>query len=233
MLFNYYFFSYILFFLNLQRILKGQDLSGVLPASVAKLPYIIFLDLWANYLNGTIPKEWASTKLEVLSVGINRLSGPIPEYLGNITSLIYLTLENNMFSGEVPASLGKLANLVTLVLNTNNLTGSIPAELSHLPKLKHIRLSSNNFVGKLPSFSSLTNLQILEIQGSGFEGPIPSGISLLKNLTELRISDLNGEGSDFPQLGHMTEMTRLMLRSCNISGKIPTDILQMSHLQIL
>ncbi|KAL6560283.1 hypothetical protein OROHE_006290 [Orobanche hederae] len=79
--------------------------------------YIIYLcsDFWANYLNGTIPKEWASTKLEVLS------------------------LENNMFNRQVPASLGKLVNLVVLVLNTNNLTGSIPAELSHLPKLKEIK----------------------------------------------------------------------------------------------
>ncbi|KAK2982053.1 hypothetical protein RJ640_017404 [Escallonia rubra] len=39
-----------------------------------------------------------------------------------------------------------------------------------------------------------------EIQGSGFEGPIHSSISLLSNLTELRISDLNGEDSEFPVL---------------------------------
>ncbi|KAL6529076.1 hypothetical protein OROHE_014820 [Orobanche hederae] len=70
-------------------------------------------DFWANYLNGTIPNEWASTKLE-------------------------LSLENNMFNRQVPASLGKLVNLVVLVLNTNNLTGSIPAELSHLPKLNEM-----------------------------------------------------------------------------------------------
>ncbi|KAL6524854.1 hypothetical protein OROMI_030447 [Orobanche minor] len=83
--------------------------------------YIVYLcsDLWANYLNGTIPKEWASTKLEVLS------------------------LENNMFNRQVPASLGKLVNLVILVLNTNNLTGSVPAELSHLPKLKEMSYHSN------------------------------------------------------------------------------------------
>ncbi|KAL6577144.1 hypothetical protein OROMI_011420 [Orobanche minor] len=83
--------------------------------------YIVYLcsDLRANYLNGKIPKEWASTKLEVLS------------------------LENNMFNRQVPASLGKLVNLVVLVLNTNNLIGSIPAELSHLPKLKEIAYHSN------------------------------------------------------------------------------------------
>lgn len=213
--------------------LKGQDLPGVLPPSLAKLPYIIYVDFWANYLNGTIPKEWGSTKLEVLAVGVNRLSGPIPEYLGNITSLIYLSLENNMFNGEVPASLEKLVNLEALVLNTNNLTGAIPTELSRLTKLTQLRISSNNFVGKIPRISTLTNLQRLEIQGSGLEGPIPSDIFLSNSLTELRISDLNGEGSDFPQLGHMTKMGRLMLRSCNISGKIPSDILLMPQLQIL
>ncbi|KAI3743726.1 hypothetical protein L1987_56791 [Smallanthus sonchifolius] len=46
--------------------LQGQDLDGVLPPSLAKLPYIKTIDLARNYLNGTIPPEWASTKLEFL-----------------------------------------------------------------------------------------------------------------------------------------------------------------------
>uniref|UniRef100_A0A251S4X2 Putative leucine-rich repeat domain, L domain-like protein n=1 Tax=Helianthus annuus TaxID=4232 RepID=A0A251S4X2_HELAN len=48
--------------------LKGQDLDGVLPPSLAKLPYIKTIDLTRNYLNGTIPPEWASTNLEYFPV---------------------------------------------------------------------------------------------------------------------------------------------------------------------
>nr|GEX46577.1 probable LRR receptor-like serine/threonine-protein kinase At1g07650 isoform X1 [Tanacetum cinerariifolium] len=217
--------------------LKGQDLDGILPPSLAKLPYIKKIDLTRNYLSGTIPREWASTKLEYLeylSVTVNRLSGRIPPYLGNITSLIYVSLESNMFSGTIPAELGKLKNLVNLMLHANYLSGELPVELNSLTNLAELRLSSNNFTGKIPSLESWKRLQKLEMQGSGLEGPIPESVSQLSNLTELRISDLRGKGSLFPDLSSLTNMTTLMLRSCNLNGTIPADyISQMSKLKYL
>ncbi|XP_019190167.1 PREDICTED: probable leucine-rich repeat receptor-like serine/threonine-protein kinase At3g14840 [Ipomoea nil] len=212
-------------------VLKGQDLQGVLPPSLVKLPFLKTIDLSRNYLSGTIPPQWASTNLEYLSILVNRLSGPIPKYLGNITTLVYLSLENNMFNGTVPPELGKLANLQNLILSANSLTGELPKELNALTKLTELRLSSNKFTGKLPSFQTFKNLQNLEVQASGFEGPIPQNISVLTSLTELRISELNGGGaSRFPTLTNMTGMRTLMLRRCNISGTIP-NITYMTGLQ--
>ncbi|XP_050290700.1 probable leucine-rich repeat receptor-like serine/threonine-protein kinase At3g14840 isoform X2 [Quercus robur] len=214
--------------------LKGQDLDGMLPPSLVKLPYLNTIDFTRNYLSGTIPPEWASTKLEIMSITVNNLSGPIPSYLGNITTLIYMSIESNLFSGTVPPELGNLVNLENLILSANNLTGELPVALTNLTKLTELRISSNNFIGKIPDvFQSWKQLQKLEIQASGLEGPIPSSISVLSNLTELRISDLLGNGSEFPPLKKMTGMKRLMLRSCNLSGPIPADISQMTNLQIL
>ncbi|KAK2994747.1 hypothetical protein RJ640_031020 [Escallonia rubra] len=159
-----------------ERSLTAQDLAGILPPSLAKLPFIKIINLSRNYLNGTIPPEWASTKLEKL------------------------TLSNNLFSGTVPAELGRLVNLDDLSFNANNLTGGLPLELNNLTGLLELRLGSNNFTGKMPSFENW------------------------KQLRELRISDLNGEGSEFPVLSNMTAMNKLMLRSCNISGRIPDYI---------
>ncbi|KAF3955626.1 hypothetical protein CMV_019170 [Castanea mollissima] len=215
-------------------ILVGQDLDGVPPRSLVKLPYLTYLDLNRNFLSGNIPHEWASTKLEYLVVSVNNLSGPIPSFLGNITTLRILSIESNLFSGTVPHELGNLVNLELLVLNANNLTGELPIALTNLTKLKILRISSNNFTGRMPDFfRSWKQLQKLEIQASGFEGPIPSSISVLSNLTELRISDLVGEGSKFPNLSSMTLMSRLMLRSCNITGSIPSYISDMKGIQIL
>ncbi|XP_019198520.1 PREDICTED: probable LRR receptor-like serine/threonine-protein kinase At1g07650 [Ipomoea nil] len=165
--------------------LKGQDLQGVLPPALVKLPFLKTIDLARNYLSGTIPPEWASMKLEFISLTVNRLSGPIPKYLGNITSLTYLSLENNMFTGSVPPELGKLVNLQHFILSGNYLTGELPKEFNALTELIELRLSNNNFTGKLPSFPSLKNLQILELQASGFEGPIPQNISVSTSLREL------------------------------------------------
>ncbi|XWS18555.1 hypothetical protein CRYUN_Cryun32bG0055400 [Craigia yunnanensis] len=180
------------------------------------------IDLSRNYLSGTIPPEWASTKLEKLSAIVNRLSGPIPDYLGNITTLKYLALESNMFSGPIPPQLGKLVNLENLILNANNLTGELPPALTSLTKLTEFRIGSNNFTGRIPDFfQNWKQLQELEIQASGFEGSIPPSISSLNNLIELRISDLNGGVSRFPSLRNTKRIELLMLRSCNISGQIP------------
>ncbi|KAK9022808.1 hypothetical protein V6N11_003047 [Hibiscus sabdariffa] len=214
--------------------LSGQDLDGILPRSLVKLPYIRTLELYLNYLKGSIPHEWAALKLETVSVAMNRLSGSIPGSLGNITTLKYLSLENNLFSGTIPPEFGKLVNLENLTLNTNYLTGQFPSSLANLSNLKELRISSNNFTGKIPNiFQSWKQLEKLEIQASGFEGPIPSSLTHLHNLVELRISDLPGEASKFPNLKNMKNMYRLMLRSCNISGPIPDYIWEYSQLQIL
>ncbi|XP_004309629.1 PREDICTED: probable LRR receptor-like serine/threonine-protein kinase At1g07650-like [Fragaria vesca subsp. vesca] len=202
--------------------LKGQDLAGVLPPSIAKLPYLTQIDFSRNFISGNIPSDWAATKLEFMSLSVNNLSGPIPAFLGNITTLRNLSLDTNMFSGNVPPEIGKLVNLQILVISANNLTGVLPVDLTNLTKLIELRISSNNFRGRIPDFfRSWSQLNKLEIQASGLQGPIPSSISVLSNLTELRISDLNGGCSEFPNLTNMKSMTRLMLRSCNLSGQIP------------
>ncbi|XP_042940492.1 probable LRR receptor-like serine/threonine-protein kinase At1g07650 isoform X2 [Carya illinoinensis] len=213
--------------------LKGQDLGGTLPAAVVKLPYLKQIDLNRNYLSGSIPREWASTKLEFLSISANNLSGRI-DYLGKITTLQFLSIESNLFSGPIPPELGNLVDLETLILNANNLTGELPTALTYLTRLKILRISSNSFTGRMPDFfRSWKQLQALEIQASGLKGPIPSSISVLSNLTELKISDLIGEGSPFPPLQNIGGLEKLMLRSCNISGKIPPYISNMTQLKIL
>ncbi|KAK1395257.1 hypothetical protein POM88_014313 [Heracleum sosnowskyi] len=189
--------------------LKAQDLDGILPPSLAKLPFIKQIDLTRNYLHGKIPREWASTKLESIAVTVNRLAGPIPDYLGNISALTDLSLDNNMFNGSVPPELGKLVNLKSLHLDANYFTGQLPLELNNLINLQDIRLSRNNFKGKLPNFQFWKQLQKLDIQASGFEGHLPSSISILSNLSDISISNLNGGASEFPQLQRVTQLKNL------------------------
>ncbi|XP_028080360.1 probable LRR receptor-like serine/threonine-protein kinase At1g07650 isoform X3 [Camellia sinensis] len=211
-------------------ILTGQGLSGVLPRSIVKLPYLktMWEELPSSKFIGPLPPEWASTKLEHMYLSMNHISGTIPKFLGSITSLTNLCFEGNMFNGTVPAELGNLVDLLYLNLNTNNLTGELPKEFSNLINLRELRLSSNNFNGKLPSFQSCEQLRILELEASGFEGPIPSDVSLLLNLTEIRITDLNGGASEFPKLENTTALEKLMLRNCNISGTIPVYLANFS-----
>ncbi|KAL4627268.1 hypothetical protein ACB092_05G155900 [Castanea dentata] len=142
--------------------LKSYSLPGMLPPQLVKLPYLREIDFAYNYLNGTIPLEWASTQL---------------------TSMC---LEANQFSGIVPPELGNLTNLQTLILSSNNLTGNL---------------------------------------AMAFAG--------LRNLTDLRISDIDGPNQDFPMLRSMTGIEKLVLRNCKISGEIPAYIWTMKRLEML
>ncbi|KAL2986717.1 hypothetical protein AAZX31_12G223200 [Glycine max] len=178
-------------------LLKSQNLPGKLPPELIRLPYLEEIDLTRNYLNGTIPTEWGSSNLRKISLLGNRLTGPIPKEIGNITTLESLHLTSNNFTGELPETLAKLTTLTEL------------------------RLSDNNFSGKIPDFiHRWTNLVLLSIQGSGLSGPIPSGISFLQNLTDLRISDLNGSDSTFPPINNMTKLQTLDLSFNKLSGQI-------------
>ncbi|XP_057472307.1 probable LRR receptor-like serine/threonine-protein kinase RFK1 [Actinidia eriantha] len=215
-------------------VIKGYSLPGMLPPELVKLRYLREIDFAYNYLNGTIPREWASMQLNSISLLGNRLSGEIPKELGNISSLTYLSLEANQFSGGLPLELGKLINLGTLVLSSNQLSGELPTSFAGLVNLTDFRINDNNFSGAIPDFiQNWKQLTRLEMHGSGLEGPIPSNISLLNKLKELRISDINGTGQEIPNLSNATGLTRLVLRNCNISGGIPEYIGKMSHLQML
>ncbi|KAL9322273.1 hypothetical protein ACSQ67_010326 [Phaseolus vulgaris] len=131
-------------------ILKSQNLSGTLPSELVRLPYLQKIHLSRNYLNGTIPPQWGFMKLVNISILGNRVTGPIPKELGNITTLKSLATEFNQLSGELPLELGNLPQLERLLLTSNYFIGNLPATFARLTTLKHIRLGDNQFSGTLP-----------------------------------------------------------------------------------
>ncbi|KAK6259330.1 hypothetical protein SCA6_013804 [Theobroma cacao] len=96
------------------RVLTDLNISATLPPEFSKFRHLKLLDLSRNYFTGSIPQEWATTKLEVLSFMGNRLSGPFPKVFTYITSLRNLILSSNAFNGELPPELAKLVNLTDI-----------------------------------------------------------------------------------------------------------------------
>ncbi|KAG8662596.1 hypothetical protein MANES_01G125200v8 [Manihot esculenta] len=214
--------------------LKAQNLSGIVPPEFSKFRYLELLDLSRNCLTGSIPSQWATMRLVDLSFMGNRLSGPFPKVLANITTLKNLSIEGNKLSGPIPPEIGKLVKLQKIIISSNAFTGKIPTELSKLAHLTDLRISDNNFSGKIPGFiSKLTQIQKLHIQGCSLEGPIPTSISSLTSLADLRISDLIGKGSTFPPLSDMESMKTLDLSFNNLAGGIPTTFSQLEKVDFV
>ncbi|KAJ6824357.1 putative LRR receptor-like serine/threonine-protein kinase [Iris pallida] len=213
--------------------LKGQNLTGELPAEMTNLTQLNFIDLTRNYLNGTIPVAWASLPLTNLSLLGNRISGTIPEELGNMITLKSLVLQDNEMEGPIPASLNNLINLERLFLSGNNFSGELP-DLGSLKNMTVFRIDGNPVSGKIPSFiGNWTQLQRLDMQGTSLEGPFPPTFQNLSSITQLTVSDWRGGDGKFPQVENMKGMSYLFLRNLSISGRIPDYLGTLPNLKTL
>ncbi|KAK1581280.1 hypothetical protein Q3G72_004518 [Acer saccharum] len=155
---------------------------------------------------------------------LNILATTIPEEFENLTFLRELSFQGNGLSGSIPWEIGEIATLEELVQESGNFSSLNTA---------FNRIDGSNLTGKIPDFiGNWTKLTILDLQGTSMKGPIPSSISLLTNLEELRISDLTGARSKFPNLKDMKMMKRLVLRNCLITGGIPSYIAEMKSLKL-
>ncbi|GFQ00517.1 receptor-like protein 12 [Phtheirospermum japonicum] len=89
----------------------------------------------------------------VIDFSCNNFSGPIPDTIGNLTSLYILNLSHNALDGNIPSTVGNLKQLGSLDLSSNGLTGEIPREIAGLNFLSFLNLSYNKLVGMIPTGS--------------------------------------------------------------------------------
>ncbi|KAL3381798.1 hypothetical protein AABB24_001743 [Solanum stoloniferum] len=166
------------------------------------------LVLHNNNFTGRFPSSLVNlTKLQVLSLRNNSLSGTLPEF--EINSLKTLDLSRNQFSGPIPQSLRHLLNLTVVFLGQNKLSGEIGAEM----------------------FSSMTNLSILDLSDSGlsWSGNINTTFPLLSYLA-LRSCCVK----DFPDfIFNSKNLWILDLSENEIHGQFPKWFGGLSALEIL
>ncbi|KAI4330087.1 hypothetical protein MLD38_028394 [Melastoma candidum] len=126
--------------------------------------HVVSLSLTSIGFTGNISVAITKLKyLEILDLQNNRLSGVLPEFLGDKESLETLNLANNGFVGSIPSSWGKLSNLKTLILSGNHLNGAIPESIVNLTGLTKLDLSSTDLSGKIPA-------QLLKVPSYNFTG---------------------------------------------------------------
>lgn len=180
---------------NLSRLnflyLSGNSLSGKIPATLGELKELSILDLSHNSLTGPIPNSFSSLgNLTSLNISSNFLSEQIPSGLRSLSSLRFLNLSDNNLMGFIAGELGNLGRLVELDLGSNSLSGSLPVELRGLRNLEKLVISENGLEGELSDglFSSLDQLQVVDLTGNKFVGALPV---ILLTRPHLRLLDLS------------------------------------------
>ncbi|KAF5733319.1 putative Leucine-rich repeat receptor protein kinase EXS precursor [Tripterygium wilfordii] len=199
-------------FQNLQILaLGGCQLTGRLPAWLAKLK-----------------------KLQVLDLSVNQITGAIPSWLKSLPSLFYIDFSGNFMWGGFPKELAELQALTAvggeedsidrsylelpvfvmvttksnqqynqlshfppaIYLRSNSLSGDIPIEISQLKRLHVLDLSNNNFSGIIPEeMSKLTNMEKLDLSGNLLSGEIPTSLISLTFLSSFNVASNDLQGS--------------------------------------
>ncbi|XP_050213477.1 probable inactive receptor kinase At2g26730 [Mercurialis annua] len=113
--------------------------------------------------------------LAVLSLRKNKISGLIPDEIGNCKSLTHLYLTENRLSGSIPEAISTLSNLKRLDISKNYLSGKI-ASLSGISSLASFLAQENQLTGKIPDFN-FANLQEFNLSNNGLTGPIPDTLA--------------------------------------------------------
>ncbi|RVW37573.1 Receptor like protein 42 [Vitis vinifera] len=245
---------------NLQGLyLLSNYLNGTVELQLlSKLKNLIYLQLSDNRLsflsytrtNATLPKfkhlglgscnltEFPDFlqnqhELEIITLSENKIHGPIPKWVWNISKETLVTLElsenfltgfdqrpfvlpwsrlhtlrldSNMLQGPLPVP---PPSTVEYLVSGNKLTGEISPLICNMTSLELLDLSSNNLSGRIPqclaNFSR--SLFVLDLGSNSLDGPIPEICTVSHNLNVI-------------DLGALPQLQVLILRSNRFHGAI-------------
>lgn len=113
--------------------------------------------------------------LEALVLSSHELTGPLPDFVTTMESLISLQIMSSPnLDGPLPEDWSGMKNLELLNLRNNNLSGTLPESIGELPKLRMLSLSDNPGLGGLlpESYLSIENLTYFDYYGTEIRTPV-------------------------------------------------------------
>ncbi|XWS13367.1 hypothetical protein CRYUN_Cryun36dG0031500 [Craigia yunnanensis] len=191
-----------------------------------------YLDLSNNKISGALPICNLS-KLWRFNASYNKLSGPIPIWLGNISTLEDLDLQENNFSGNIP-DFAKATQLYTLQLNENRLEGKLPRSLANCRVLHVLNLGNNILYDTFPLWlGKLPELMFLILRSNMFYGPIKHVKNTFPALDVLDIAFNNFSGQLPFESFQAPQLRSLKIGGNKLEGKLPRSLANCSKLEVL
>ncbi|VVA30790.1 PREDICTED: LRR receptor [Prunus dulcis] len=244
--------------------LSGSRLKGGIPNSFAKLCRLRELHLDGNSLSGQfsdfihILSKCAQNTLEILDISMNHgFMGSVPD-LTNFLSLKYLLLKGNKLSGRIPENIGQMSKLEleSIMLRSCKMGPSFPKWLQTQKKVLFLDISDNGITDTLPSWLShglysmdISQNQIrgtlgnwkspfppqLNVSWNQLEGPIPSMLSEIYLLLDLDLSHnkFSVAAASFLCTTKDSSLTFLDISSNHIFGELPDCWIHLKELVFL
>ncbi|XP_076924715.1 putative leucine-rich repeat receptor-like serine/threonine-protein kinase At2g24130 [Bidens hawaiensis] len=218
---------------------ESNFFEGELPFEIVKnLSNLQFVYLSYNRFSGPLERFFSgltnSPHLQELELAGNRLSGKIPDIIGNISqSLVQLHLDENQISGGIPPNISNLLNLTLLNLSSNSLYGTIPKELCQMARLERLYITDNMLSGEIPlCFGNVSKLGLLDLSINRLSNTIPDTFSSLSQLRKLLLHNNKLNGMIPTSLAQCVNLESLDLSYNQISGSIPTEFARLNTLKL-
>ena len=215
-------------------------LTGTLKSnsSLFQFHHLRFLDLsHNNFASSSLPSEFGYlTKLEVLSLSFNGLTGQVPSSFSNLSMLSKLDLSQNDLTGSFPL-VRNLTKLTVLDLSHNHFSGTLYPNnsLFELHHLLYLNLAFNNFNSSISvDLSGLHNLERFIGNDNSFFGPFPSSLLMISSLGMIALDRNQFEGPlDLGNMSSSSELGSLDVSYNKFSGLIPPSIWKLRSLAVL
>ncbi|XP_058181809.1 probable LRR receptor-like serine/threonine-protein kinase At3g47570 [Rhododendron vialii] len=185
---------------------------------------VVVLDLRGKSLSGIISPFLGNLSfLRSINLQDNKFNGKIPRDLSRLFRLQHLNLSGNFIQGEIPANLSNSLRVVDL--SFNELVGKLPASFVSFSNLTFIGLYTNNLIGGIPpSLGNLSLLRTIRLGRNSITGTIPYSIGRLPNLQVFGIGLNKLSGTVPPPLYNISTLTQLIIPANQLTGSLPHDI---------
>lgn len=196
-------------------------LTGSLPAELdGALPYINYLSIQGLAPGGPLPSWIGSlTTLNDLVLTDCNLTGPIPPELGQLTSLNnVLDLSGNHLTGPLPDALSSV-HPYAWNMRDNQLSGVIPTWLGY--GAHSIWLSYNQFTGSIPPALLASTRYLVDLSYNRLSGALPEIVGG-SGIGEVNVSG-NHLSGDMPYMP-LDDWPHLVLFDCSdnhLQGEVP------------
>eukprot|EP00475_Leptophrys_vorax_P016124 TRINITY_DN2254_c0_g1_i1.p1 TRINITY_DN2254_c0_g1~~TRINITY_DN2254_c0_g1_i1.p1 ORF type:complete len:1222 (-),score=82.42 TRINITY_DN2254_c0_g1_i1:381-4046(-) len=188
--------------------MSNNRFTGALPAPILAMKQLVWLDVTNNAFEGPLPVPASCPGedpyyLNVLHVGRNRFSGPVPAALGTCGQLQDLDASQLQLTGDLPQAFFRLGGGISVI---------------------SVNLSRSGLTGPITDFQSFPQLVTLDLSGNAFSGPVHANLSKLVMLRTLDLSDNQLSGPIPMQLGSLSSALTISLHGNQLEGPIPAEL---------